>query len=116
MTYKGGCHCGEIAFEVDGEIDQVFDCNCSLCAKRGSLHWFVSRDALRLLTPEESLGTYTFGRGRIQHRFCPKCGVAPFGEGKDPSTGEAKAAVNARCLDDVDIAKLKVLPFDGRSL
>ena len=29
--------------------------------------------------------------------------------------GEEMIAVNVRCLDDVDIAALKVTPFDGRS-
>jgi hypothetical protein len=43
------------------------------------------------------------------------CGCAPFGEGADPS-GKMMAAVNARCLDDVDLSALKVGHFDGRSL
>ena len=116
MIYKGGCHCGRIVFEVEGEIEQVFDCNCSLCAKRGALHWFVSRDVLRLLTPEDDLATYTFNAGKILHRFCPQCGVAPFGEGAAPVTGKLMAAINVRCLDGLDLSALKVLPFDGRSL
>lgn len=37
MNYKGGCHCGRIAFDVEGEIDQVMECNCSICTKRGYL-------------------------------------------------------------------------------
>jgi hypothetical protein len=34
--------------------------------------------------------------------------------GKGPS-GAAAAAINVRCLDDVDLAKLKRVPVDGRS-
>ena len=30
--------------------------------------------------------------------------------------GAEMVAVNVRCLDDVDIASLKLVPFDGRSL
>ncbi len=56
MTYKGGCHCGRIAFEVEGNLEQVMDCNCSICTKRGYLHWFVARDQLNLLTPESDAG------------------------------------------------------------
>ena len=115
MKYKGSCHCGRIAFEVEGDLKQVMECNCSLCGKRGSLHWFVPRQQLRLATPEASLATYRFGPATISHHFCPVCGCAPFGEGADGS-GKAMAAINVRCLDGVEVSGLKVVPFDGRSL
>lgn len=114
MIYKGSCHCGRIAFEVEGDLASVMDCNCSICSRRGSLLWFVPRDALRLLTPEENLATYTFNKQVIRHRFCPTCGIHPFGEANDPS-GKPMAAVNVRCLEGVDIASLSVKHFDGRS-
>ena len=28
MSHRGGCHCGKIGFEVDGEFDRVVECNC----------------------------------------------------------------------------------------
>jgi hypothetical protein len=115
MRYTGSCHCGGIAFEVEGEIDQVIDCNCSICSKKGSLLWFVPRDKLRLLTPEANAATYTFNTQTIRHRFCPKCGIHPYGEGTDPK-GNAMAAINVRCLEGVDLGSLKVRHFDGRSL
>jgi hypothetical protein len=115
MTYEGGCHCGRIAFEVDGEIAQVMECNCSICSRRGYLLWFVPRAQLRLATPESDLATYTFNTGRIRHHFCPTCGCAPFGFGADEK-GNAHAAVNVRCLEGVELPGLKVVAFDGRSL
>ncbi len=115
MKYKGSCHCGRIAFEVEGDLKQVMECNCSICAKRGSLHWFMPRQQLQLATPEASLTTYRFGPATISHHFCPVCGCAPFGEGADGS-GKAMAAINVRCLEGVEVSGLKVVPFDGRSL
>lgn len=115
MRYKGSCHCGQVAFEVEGEISQVVDCNCSICSRKGALLWFVPRNQLQLLTPEDKLGTYTFNTHRIKHHFCPTCGIHPFGEGADPG-GNAVAAVNVRCLEGVDLAALPVKHFDGRSL
>src|SRR3546814_6489040 len=97
MTYKGGCHCGRISFEVEGEISQVVDCNCSHCSKKGYLLWFVPRERLRLATPADGLAVYSFNRHVITHHFCPTCGCAPFGFGVDPS-GQTTAAVNVRCL------------------
>jgi|SRR5262245_50088654 len=115
MTYRGGCHCGRIAFEVDGDVGRVTECNCSICSKRGHLLWFVPREHLHLSTPEGDLATYTFRTGRIAHHFCPTCGCGPFSVGSDKS-GAAKAAVNVRCLEGVDLSALEVTPFDGRSL
>ncbi len=116
MIYKGGCHCGRIAFEVEGDIAQVIECNCSICSKRGYLLWFVAREQLRLATPEAALSTYTFNKHKIRHRFCAVCGCAPFGEGDGPVKGQAMAAVNARCLEGVDLSAIKRVPYDGRSL
>ena len=77
--------------------------------------WFVPRSHLQLLTPEENLSTYTFGEHTIKHQFCPTCGIHPFGEGVDPS-GNRMAAINVRCLEDVDFSTLPVEHFDGRVL
>jgi hypothetical protein len=32
MNYHGSCHCGGIAFEVEGDLGEVMSCNCSMCA------------------------------------------------------------------------------------
>jgi hypothetical protein len=115
MKHKGSCHCGRIVFEVEGEIEGALSCNCSICQRRGSLLWFVPREKLRLLTPDGDAGTYTFNRHAIRHRFCPVCGMHPYGEGKDPK-GNLTAAINIRCLEGIDLAAIPVKHFDGRSL
>ena len=112
--YTGGCHCGGIAYEVDGEIEQVLDCNCSMCGKRGGLLWFVPRAAFDLKTPEANYRTYTFNTHKLEHHFCPTCGISPFTEGTAPD-GTAIIAINARCLEGVEPSSLKIVPFDGRS-
>jgi hypothetical protein len=115
MTRKGSCHCGRVAFEVDGEPTEAMACNCSICSRKGSLLWFVPRDKLRLLTPEANAATYTFNKHVIKHRFCSNCGIHTHGEGVDPK-GRPMAAINVRCLEDFDLKSLKVREFDGRSL
>jgi hypothetical protein len=115
MRYKGSCHCGRIAFEVEGELDGAMSCNCSICSRKGSLMWFVAREKLQLRTPEEDIATYTFNRHVIRHHFCPTCGIHPFGEGTDPK-GNSMAAINIRCLEDVDLSSVPVRHFDGRSM
>ena len=116
MKHAGSCHCGRIAFELEGEVDKAIDCNCSMCRRRGALLAFYPREALRLSTPEADMATYTFNKHALQHRFCPTCGIAPFSEGVDPRNGAKTVAVNVRCLPGMDLAGLKVTPFDGASL
>ncbi len=114
MKYRGSCHCGRIAFEVDGDLNGVTACNCSICSRKGVLMWFVPRERLRLLTPKADMATYTFHKHVIKHRFCPVCGIHPFGEGID-AKGNAMAAVNIRCLEGLDVDAVPVTQFDGRS-
>ena len=115
MNYRGSCHCGRVAFEAEGTIDSALSCNCSICQRRGSLLWFIAREKLRLLTPEANASIYTFNKHVIKHRFCPVCGIHLYGEGTDPK-GNRMAAINIRCLEDVDLAAVPVTQFDGRSL
>ena len=112
--YQGSCHCGRIAFEVEGEVSSVIDCNCSMCRRRGGLLAAFPRSALTLRTPQENLSTYRFNREAIEHHFCANCGVATFSEGKGRD-GAAMAMVNVRCLPDVDLAALEVTDVDGAS-
>lgn len=115
MAYRGSCHCGRVAFEVEGEINRLMECNCSHCSRKGFLLWFGPRDALRITTPSPGLTSYQFNKHVITHQFCPTCGCAPFAFGTDPSGNEV-AAINARCLEDFDRSGVEIVQVDGRSL
>jgi hypothetical protein len=107
----GGCHCGRVRFEVDGAPSTVVECNCSMCSRKGYLHWIVPRSAFRLIAGAAELSTYRFGTRRAQHHFCRHCGVGSFYVPRSHPDG---VDVNARCLDGVDAASLPRSPFDGR--
>lgn len=115
MKYLGSCHCGRIKFEAEGEIDGAMSCNCSMCQRKGSLMWFLPRESLRLLTPEEDTDVYLFNNHRIRHVFCSRCGIHPYGEATSPA-GLPMAAINIRCIEDIDLAAIPVRQFDGRSV
>ena len=110
MTYRGGCQCGAVAFEVEGEIGEVMECNCSICRPKGYLHWFVPEADFRLLTDPAALGEHLFNRKILKHRFCLTCGCSPFVQ------GPGRVAVNVRALKGVDLASLEIKCFDGASL
>jgi hypothetical protein len=90
-------------------------CNCSICSRKGALMWFVPRGQLTVLTPDEEIGSYSFNKHVIKHRFCPTCGVHPYGEGTNRE-GNAMAAINIRCLEGLDLTSVPVQHFDGRAL
>ncbi len=113
MIHQASCHCGRIAFEVEGDLRAVKECNCSICGRLGALRWFVPRSQLRFSTPESNLSTYQFGKHTIKHHFCTVCGCAPLGMGSH--NGVEMASVNVRCLENVDLSALKISKYDGRS-
>jgi hypothetical protein len=115
MNYRGSCHCGRVAFDVEGTLDRAMACNCSICGRKGSLLWFVPRESLTLVTPEDASEVYEFNKHVIKHRFCKVCGIHPYAEGVGPN-GASMAAVNVRCLEGVDFARIPVKHFDGRAL
>lgn len=113
-THSGGCQCGAVRFEANAEVKEVIACNCSRCGKLGSLLTFVPTDDFKLLAGENAMTEFLFNRHVIHHLFCSTCGIEPYARAVNPK-GEAVIAINARCLDDVDLAALTVRNYDGKA-
>jgi len=109
--HKGGCHCGQVRFEVDAPaVIEATDCNCSICRKSGFLHLIVADSDFRLLQGEDALTTYTFNTGVAKHRFCRHCGVKSF---YIPRSHPHGVSVNVHCLDNETVEAVKITDFDG---
>jgi hypothetical protein len=116
QTYSGGCHCGNIRYEVDSEsLSPVISCNCSICAKRGWLLSFVPATQFRLIQGAYELTDYQFNKKRIHHLFCKTCGVSSFCTGTAPD-GTETIGINVHCLDDVDTTTFAVTSYDGKHM
>lgn len=114
-SYTGGCHCGQVRYQVTLDLTSpVISCNCSMCGRTGTLLSFVPATQFTLLSGEDALTDYQFGSKTIHHLFCKTCGVKSFARGK-MRDGTPTAAINTRCLDDVDLEKLTLKKFDGKS-
>ena len=114
--YTGGCHCGRVRFAVETELKPVITCNCSICAKRGSLFTFVMPGAVEPVAGgDEDLTPYEFNNHVITHMFCPVCGILPYAKGTRPD-GQKMVAINVRALEGVDLDALEMTPFDGRGI
>jgi hypothetical protein len=112
-VHTGGCHCGRVRFEVTSDLSRgpIVECNCSICTRKGYLHHIVPRERFRLVSGEYALSTYRFGTRVAEHYFCRECGIASF---YVPRSHPDMIDVNVRCLDDVELAGLTIVPFDGR--
>ncbi len=107
-TYQGSCHCGRVRFRIRADLGTVGECNCSICTKKGILHLPVPLDRFELLCGEGELTTYRFNTGTAQHTFCRHCGIHAF---YVPRSDPDQMSVNARCLDEIDVAALKSSRF-----
>lgn len=112
IIMEGGCHCGEVRFAVKVRDKKAFDCNCSICRKKGFLHLIVPEEDFTLLQGEDSLSDYRFNTGLARHLFCRHCGMHPFYR---PRSHPDQWDVNVRCLDEDFASIFEVLPFDGKN-
>jgi len=103
------------ALQAQADLDRVLPCNCSICTQRGLLLTFLPAAQFHLESGGDDLTEYRFNRHRIQHLFCPVCGIEAFARGKGPE-GSETIARNVRSIDEIDISKLQPQSFDGRSL
>lgn len=112
MKYLGGCHCGNIEFEIEAsEKLSVLDCNCSIYSQFGFLHYIVPKSKFRLLKGEQESSCYQFGTGVAQHLFCRTRGIKSFYIPRSNSDG---IDVNVRCLSP-QLQTIKIISFDGQN-
>lgn len=113
LWHRGGCHCGDVKFEVRAAANlDLLECNCSMCARSAYLHLIVPASDFRPLSGADKLTDYRFGTGTARHLFCRRCGVKSFYVPRSHPDGYS---VNARCLDPASIASMRTRPFDGRN-
>jgi hypothetical protein len=113
-THKGSCHCGAVRYRVELDLSKpVLQCNCSMCARSGTLLAFVPPEKFQLEQGEESVTDYQYGKKVIHFLFCKTCGIRPFSRGVGPDG--PTVAINTRCLEGFDLAKMKIQNWDGKS-
>ena len=110
---EGSCHCGEVRFQLDWQIDELTTCDCSLCAMRGALMAKVPEAALEVTAGEELLTLYQWNTHRARHYFCSRCGIYVFHRKR---AAPDHFGVNARCLHDLDVAAIPVRATEGANM
>ncbi len=114
MAYEGSCHCGAVAFTVEGDVPtEAMSCNCSHCRRKGFLLSFVPVEQFRLDKGADQLASYLFYKHNIEHQFCKTCGTQPFATGQ--LRGAKMQAINLRCVPAIDLDALTIKQVDGAS-
>ena len=69
---------------------------------------------LKILSGENNLSLYKFGKNQAKHYFCSSCGIYTHHRS---FTSPNKYCINLGCIDKVDCFKLKTIPiFDGKKI
>ena len=79
MTRNGGCHCGAVRYEIDGEPVYHAICHCDDCrASAGApmVAWYAVKEEQFTLTSGEP--TTFEGASGAERNFCPHCGTGLF--------------------------------------
>lgn len=76
---RGSCLCGDVAFEVEGEFDAVFNCHCSRCrrthAAAHATNGFTALGNVRFTRGEEKLVHFHLEEADLFRQvFCGRCG------------------------------------------
>lgn len=74
----GSCNCGEVSFEIDRDLTDVFVCHCSICRQatggNGIAVVVVENEHFRWLGGEALINTWRKPGHDWQIWFCGQCG------------------------------------------
>lgn len=81
MINKGSCLCGRVQFEIDGELEDVLNCHCSMCRKLHASAFRtrakITSDSWKTIKGDGFIKFYESSPG--EHKgFCSECGSSLF--------------------------------------
>ena len=113
QTYRGTCHCGAVAFEIDTDFPELTQCDCSICRRKNALMVKVHESQFRLLRGQKSLIEYRFHTMTARHFFCGTCGIYPFHRKR---VTPDYLGINVFCLEDFDPEGIPVRQAVGAAM
>lgn len=123
MTITAHCHCGDIAFSIDGEVPpKLTRCTCSICSRHGALYAYYPPEQFHVTAVPASDSVYRWNTMQVAHHFCARCGCLTYTDspayGHDGSwDGKTRRiGASARLFDDFDAAEAPVQAIDGKNL
>jgi hypothetical protein len=94
----GSCLCGSVSWQVDGALEHMTHCHCSMCRKAHAAPFATyvnaARNSFHWLSDDDAVTHYESSPGSIR-AFCSTCGsVVP------ESSEQDRIAIPAGCLDE----------------
>jgi hypothetical protein len=89
----GSCHCGAVTVQIPSAPEELNDCQCEHCQKRGALWAYFPVDMV-VVTGRTLI--YCWGDMDLQFHFCGECGCTISWVSIDPTYN--RMGVNARTL------------------
>ena len=112
-VWDGSCHCGAVCFRIDGEIEELTTCDCSLCRRKNALMAKVPVGDLTVVSGESDLTEYRWNTQIARHFFCRHCGIYTFHRKRAQPD---HYGVNIHCLDGFDPATLPLRATEGLTM
>ena len=112
MKYKLNCHCGAVEIEVETDLENIKQCNCSICIRKNAKMNLISKDSIKIVKGEENLTTYQFNTMKAEHFFCKTCGIYTHHNRRSDPNG---AAINIGCIDTINSFDYEVEFIDMKS-
>ena len=105
--FSGGCLCGAIRYQVDGDLIRSLNCHCDDCRRAISASFgtyvFVEEEDLKIQqgTPKSFDHVNDLGF-RLTKRFCENCGTPMFGKGE---RGGTMVQIKVGTIDDASFVR-----------
>jgi len=115
---EGGCLCGSIRFEINGDPFRIANCHCDDCRKAtGSAfatNLFFKEDQIKVLQGATTIFQHSAdSNNNMIKEFCGKCGSQLFGSGAlRPGVKNVKVG----SIDDGSFVKPDVNLYTARAL
>ena len=114
MKHNLNCHCGAVQIEVLSDLENIKQCNCSICKRKNAKMAMVSKESLSIIKGKEYLTSYKFNTMIAEHFFCKICGIYTHHRSY---TNPENYEYNIGCIDNIDSFEYKNIPvFDGEKL
>lgn len=112
----GGCQCGVVRYQVEGEPLAISICHCSECQRQSGsafgMHMVVRKEAFHLLRGTLNTHARTGHSGcAVVGAFCPECGVRIYNE---PQWLDGILTVKPGTLDDASFIRPTVEIWTNR--
>ncbi len=115
MLLNGACHCGQVAWTLEGDPGSITACNCTLCRRYGAL-WAYDYEDERIHVQGAPASYRRPGKAdpALEMLFCAACACVVAWRGLRPEAdGRRRMAVNLRLTDPEAVAHLPIDHFDG---